>query len=94
MTRSDIIKAIYKKKGSLRLSDIDRIINIINGHIVSSVKEGSRVELRGFGVFSPKMLASKLASNPRGGSRINLDDRRSIKFKAGLTLNNKINTKD
>jgi integration host factor subunit beta len=93
MTRSDIIRAIAKKFSGLRVGDIDRVVNIINGQIVAAVSAGRRVELRGFGVFSPKRLAPKLASNPRGGSRISLKDRRSVKFRAGLTLNKKINNK-
>ena len=55
--------------------------------------EGHRIELRGFGVFAPKKLASKVASNPKGGAKINLPERVSVKFKAGKLLSSKINDK-
>ena len=91
MTRSDIIKKIYQHKSNLLVRDIEKIVDILTDTISSSLAEGHRIELRGFGVFSPKKLASKIASNPKGGARINLPERVSVKFKAGKLLSNKIN---
>lgn len=93
MTRSDIIKKLYQHKSNLLLRDIEKIVDIISETISSSLADGHRIELRGFGVFAPKQLASKLASNPKGGAKINLPERVSVKFKAGKLLSNKINHK-
>ena len=93
MTRSDIIKKIFKAKRELLVGDIERIVDMINHTIAKSLAEGSRVELRGFGVFSPKKLASKNAASPRGGKRIVLPARTSVKFRAGKGLSQKINNK-
>ena len=93
MTRSDIIKKIYQHKSHLLVRDIEKIVDILTDTISSSLANGHRIELRGFGVFSPKKLASKVASNPKGGAKINLPERVSVKFKAGKLLSNKINNK-
>ena len=88
MTRSDIIKKIYQHKSNLLIRDIEKIVDILTNTISSSLAEGHRIELRGFGVFAPKKLASKVASNPKGGAKIV-----SVKFKAGKLLSSKINDK-
>ncbi|MBD5405402.1 integration host factor subunit beta [bacterium] len=93
MTRSDIIKKIYQHKSHLLVRDIEKIVDILTDTISSSLADGHRIELRGFGVFAPKKLASKIASNPKGGAKINLPERVSVKFKAGKFLSNKINNK-
>ncbi len=93
MTRSDIIKIIYQKKSNLLLRDVEKIVDILIEKISSSLADGHRIELRGFGVFSPKKLAPKIASNPKGGEKINLPERVSVKFKAGKLLSEKINNK-
>jgi len=91
MTRSDIIRRIFKTKRELLVGDIERIVDMINHTIGKSLAEGARVELRGFGIFSPKKLAAKNAASPRGGKRIVLPARTSVKFKAGKGLSQKIN---
>ena len=93
MTRSDIIKLIYQEKNNLLIRDIEKIVDILTEKISSSLAEGHRIELRGFGVFAPKKLAPKMASNPKGGAKINLPERLSVKFKAGKLLSEKINNK-
>jgi integration host factor subunit beta len=91
MTRSDIIKKIYQHKSNLLVRDIERIVDTIVGKVASSLADGHRIELRGFGVFAPKHLAPKVASNPKGGSKISLGERTSVKFKTGKILAGKIN---
>jgi integration host factor subunit beta len=91
MTRSDIIKRMFKARRELLVGDLERIIDMINETIVKALATGARVELRGFGVFSPKHLAKKNASSPQGGKRIVLPERTSVKFKAGKILAKKIN---
>ena len=91
MTRSDIIKLIYQEKGNLLIKDIEKVVDVLIDKMASSLADGHRIELRGFGVFAPKKLASKVASNPKGGAKINLPERVSVKFKAGKLLTQKIN---
>ena len=93
MTRSDIIKKIYQHKSNLLVRDIEKIVETIVAKVASSLAEGHRIELRGFGVFAPKRLAPKVASNPKGGSKISLGERVSVKFKTGKALAGKINGK-
>jgi integration host factor subunit beta len=51
MTRSDIIKKIYQHKSNLLVRDIEKIVDILTDTISSSLAEGHRIELRGFGVI-------------------------------------------
>ncbi len=93
MTRNDIIKLIYQTRQDLLIRDVEQVVDALIEKISSSVAQGHRIELRGFGVFAPKILAPKMASNPKGGPKISLPERVSVKFKAGKLLTNKINNK-
>ena len=93
MTRSDIIRIIYQNKNNLLIRDIEKVVDILTEKISTSLANGHRIELRGFGVFAPKRLAPKMASNPKGGAKISLPERVSVKFKAGKLLSQKINKK-
>lgn len=94
MTRSDIIKLIYQEKGTLLIKDIEKVVDVLTEKMSSYLADGHRIELRGFGVFAPKKLAPKVASNPKGGAKINLPERVSVKFKAGKILTQKINNEN
>ncbi|MDR0367478.1 MAG: HU family DNA-binding protein [Rickettsiales bacterium] len=83
--RSDVIREICKRKPYFFASDVERIVRAINKAIEHFLLEGKHIELRSFGVFAPKKLKQKEASNPRGG-RLFLPARTSVKFKAGKRL--------
>ena len=93
MTRSDIIRMVFRNKRELLISDIEKLVDLINARIIGALADGKRVELRGFGIFSPKKLARKVAASPRGGQKIELPERTSVKFRAGKSLAEAINPK-
>ena len=90
MTRSDIVKVIHERHKDLRKKDVDMLVSFIIEKISLSVANGDRVELRGFGVFSPKQLASKTTTLPNG-DKISHPSRRSIKFHPSKNLIEKLN---
>ena len=92
MTRSDIVKIIHGANKNLTKKDVDMLVSLIIEKISLSVADGDRVELRGFGVFSPKQLAPKTTILPTG-DKISLPSRRSIKFHASKNLIEKLNRK-
>ena len=91
MTRSEVVRRIFMGKRELLVGDVDRMVDLISAKIAGALADGRRVELRGFGVFSPKPLSAKIAASPRGGARIQLPERTGVKFKAGKVLNRIVN---
>ena len=52
---------------------------------------GDRVELRDFGIFSVKCHAAMIGRNPKTGQTIQIDAKRSLQFKAGKSIREKLN---
>ena len=90
MTRSDIVKIIHEANKDLTKKDVDMLVLLIIEKISLSVADGDRVELRGFGVFSPKQLAPKTTVLPNG-DRVSHLSRRSIKFHPSKNVVEKLN---
>ena len=90
MTRSDIVKIIHETHKDLTKKDVDMFVSLIIEKISMSVADGDRVELRGFGVFSPKQLAPKTTILPNGDKVLH-SSRRTIKFHPSKNLIEKLN---
>ena len=58
-----------------------------------SLKNGERVELRGFGAWSTHVQKARISRNPKTGEKINTPEKKTIHFKMAKDLFNKINNK-
>ena len=54
MIKSELIQQITEKNPHLYHRDVERIINTVFNQIITALRNGDRVELRGFGVFAVK----------------------------------------
>lgn len=86
MTKSELIEKIATKNPNLTIKDIDKIVSVIFDSIVNTLAKGERVEFRGFGAFSVRSRAPRVAKNPRTGEKLNVDSRNIPHFKAGKQL--------
>jgi len=59
--------------------------------IIAELTEGNRLEFRDFGVFEPRECAPKTAQNPKTLERINVLAKRTVKFKMGRLMKQKLN---
>jgi len=60
MIRSELIQKIADDNPHLYQRDVERIVNTIFDEITAAMSKGDRVELRGFGAFSGKLLRDRL----------------------------------
>jgi integration host factor subunit beta len=67
MIRSDLIQKIYTKNPHLYQQDLDRVVNTVLNEITKALKDGGRVELRGFGAFTTKVRDGRMGRNPPTG---------------------------
>ena len=91
MLKSEILQEIQKKHNNLSINDIEFILKIFTKKIVSSLNNGSNVEIRGFGTLSKKENKEKLVRNPKTNEKIYKDKTYKLHFKIGKILHNKIN---
>ena len=91
-TLSSIQKKVADLQPNILRKDINRCCKIILESIIDSVKNGSRVELRGLGSFFPKTFKFKIGRNPKTGGVIVLPEgRKAIRFRASKTLLKRLN---
>lgn len=91
MKRSDIIRSIQVKFKRMRTSDAAAIVDTISEHMVESIANGDRIEVRGFGTFQPRRRATKIGYNPSTGQPMPLPASTTILFKPSRELTKKMN---
>ena len=62
--------------------------------IIAELAKGNRLEFRGFGVFELREHAPRMAQNPKTLERIHVPAKRTVRFKAGRLMKQKLNRQD
>lgn len=93
MNKSDLVE-IISKKNEIPYRKAELIVDSFFDFIVKSLKEGRRVELRGFGSFFSKSYKSYIGRNPNNGEKILVSPKKLPVFRAGRELKKLLNQKD
>lgn len=91
MTKSELVLRLAKKYPHLYQRDIETLVATIFNDISTTLVEGGRVELRGFGAFSIRKREARKARNPKNGQEVNIGERYAIYFRTGKELRERIN---
>lgn len=91
MIKSELVQKIADKNPHLYHRDLERIVNAILDEVINAMKNGDRVELRGFGAFSVKSRNARMGRNPRTGSSVEVMAKRVPFFKTGKELRERLN---
>ncbi len=93
MLKSDILNTLGLKQKNLSESDIEQIFNIFTKKIITALKNGQNVELRGFGTFKKKINKAKQVRNPKTNEKLFKNENFKLHFKIGKILHNELNSK-
>jgi len=91
MLKSEIIEKLQKKHNNLSSYDIELILKIFFKKIISSLKIGNPIEIRGFGTIKKKINKEKQVRNPKNNQLLFKDKTYKLHFKIGKTLHKKLN---
>lgn len=91
MTKSELIEAISARTDVPKKRAED-IVNAIFDAMKDALLEDERIEIRGFGSFSIREYDAKKGRNPRTGDEVFVDEKKSVHFKAGKELKERVNT--
>ena len=91
MVKSELILRLAELNPHLYQRDIERIVSTIFDEISNALAQGHRVELRGFGAFSVKRRAARMARNPRTGAAVHVAHKHVPFFKSGKELRERLN---
>ena len=91
MLRSELVLKVQNKYTSLRLSDIENIVDLFLKKIFLSLQNNQNIEIRKFGTFSKKIIKEKYVRNPKTNEKIFKAANYKIHFKIGKILHQRIN---
>ena len=86
MKRADLIRSVQVRFKNMNAANAAEIMDSVFEYLQDRAAGGDRIELRGFGVFSPRTHMTKIGFNPRTGEKVAVAARRTIKFRPGKVL--------
>ena len=91
VTKLKLIKKLSGNYPNFLKKDLEKFTNIVLDEIKQALKNGDRVELRGFGIFSTNIQKERISRNPKTGEKVNTPEKKTIHFKMAKELFNKLN---
>jgi integration host factor subunit beta len=92
--KSELVERISVQNPDLYRANVEKIIDAIFDTIITAMARGDRVELRGFGTFSPRLREARIARNPRTGALAPIGKKAFPYFKAGLEMRGRLNRRE
>jgi integration host factor subunit beta len=90
MKKSDLIEALAEKEG-LKGIEAAEIVNLVFDGFTKTLKEGGRIEIRGFGSFMVRNYNAYTGRNPKTGVKIAVGTKKLPFFKVGKELKERVN---
>ena len=91
MKRTDLIRSVQVQFNKMDAGNAAEIVESVFEFLKDSVANGDRVELRGLGVFQPRMHMTKMGFNPKTGKHIPITANRTVKFRPSAQLLREMN---
>ncbi len=85
-TRSDIEKSLQDEFPELNKSEISEAVDIILDSVTEAVALDEKVEIRGFGTFSKKLIRPRKFINPKTKKVSYLGETSTMHFKSSKSL--------
>jgi len=89
ITKKELVDRIAEKTNTKRVVVKDVIQRFLN-EIIDELGKGNRLEFRDFGVFETKQRAARIAQNPKTLQRVHVPAKRTVKFKVGRLMKQKL----
>lgn len=91
MNRKELIATLADKTGGTK-ADADRYVAALIEVISSTLEEGGKITLSGFGIFEVRERAARIGRNPRNGKSLQINAAKVPAFRAGATLKAALNS--
>lgn len=91
MTKSELVEKIMETNGFLNRKESELVVNIIFDSMANALKEGDKVEIRGFGSFTVREREAREARNPKNGEVVTIPAKKTPFFKTGKELRERVN---
>ncbi len=89
MNKQALAEWVHGKLGGTKVQ-AEEIVDGLFGAIIDTLKKGGEVSIAGFGIFSVKQRAARMARNPKTGAQVNVAAKKVPKFRAAKGLKDTI----
>lgn len=91
MTKADLVEEVSKVT-ELTRKDAEVIVDTLFESVIKALREGDKLEVRGFGSFRVRQRNSRVGRNPKTGEKVEVPAKRVPYFKPSKELKDLINT--
>jgi len=91
IVKSELIKELKKSYPNFLNQDLNKVIEIILKEIKDTLRRNEGVELRNFGTFRTNIQKASIRRNPKTGQKVNVPQKKTIKWKMSKDLFKKLN---
>ena len=85
MNKAGLVEWVHGKMGGTKVA-AEEIVDGMFDAIISTMKKGGEVSIAGFGIFSTKARAARMARNPKTGEQVKVAATTVPKFRAAKAL--------
>lgn len=90
VTKKELVDRIAEKRADINKTVISDVVQLFLQSIEDALVTGQRIELRDFGVFSPKDREKRTARNPKTGEPVEVPATRVATYKVGKQLKERL----
>jgi integration host factor subunit beta len=91
MTKSELVEKLLSVHSMLTRKDSEMVVDIVFDSMRNALKNGEKVEIRGFGSFTIRERSPREARNPKNGQVVNIPSKKTPFFKTGKELRERVN---
>ena len=91
MTKSELIEILAQKQKQLAFKDVELAVKTMLEHMATTLANGERIEIRGFGSFSLHFRPPRVGRNPKTGDSVTLEAKYVPHFKPGKEMRERVN---
>lgn len=89
ITKKELIDRIADATGQRRVQ-VKKVVQQFLDEIIGELGRGNRLEFRDFGVFETKLRKARRAQNPKTLQPVEVPAKRTVKFKVGRLMKQKL----
>jgi integration host factor subunit beta len=92
VTKSELLRVLKEKCPYLQANDVELALNCLLEYMISSLANGERIEVRGFGSFNLHSHPPRKSRNPKTGATFHLPAKVAVHFKPSIEMKDRVNS--
>ncbi len=92
MNRSELVQHVAEQAG-LNRTTADQAVDAFVDAVMTATQRGDKVQLFGFGTFTPTARAARMGRNPQTGDPVKIAASKGVRFAPASVFKNALNSK-